>query len=324
MSKTSRTDLAAPPAGLFPPESRTLGWAGWVLRVPAALRFSEVEGDGDKGWLELADARRPRLMLRWSTLGRRSPKLEDLAVKAARLWGAKDKPANLAGRVTTRTDLLGGSFATLSDEAAAVTVCVGIGASTRRLLEIVVKQRTDESPSIDVNAILQSLSDDAPDSGQRWAFYATSFVAVPGYALLSAQLNLGDMAVSLRDRARRVEMTVRQVYPASLALSKLEGPRWLAAASKPEIGRALPGVITRTPGPVSIQTPIGPGWYRDDVFLKLRGPRRQRTWVINDESADRLLILRARDEAARFDAILDTILSRLHWAGRPWSDEAED
>ncbi len=324
MSKPRRNDSATPPAGLFPPESRTLGWAGWLLRVPAALRFSEVEGDGDKGWIELADGRRPRLMIRWSTLGRRSPKLEDLAVKAVRLWGAKDRPVNLAARVRSRTDLLAGSFATLSDEGAAVTVSVGIGAATRRLLEIVVRQRPDESPSIDADDLLQTLTDSAPDSGQRWAFYATSFVAVPGYALQSAELNLGDMSVSLRDRARRAEMTVRQVYPASLALSKMEGPRWLDAMSKPPIGRALPSMISRTPGTVPIQTPLGPGWFRDDVFMKLRKPRRQRTWVVNDEQADRLLVLRVRDDAARFDVIFDTILSGLHWAGRPGADESDD
>jgi hypothetical protein len=324
MNKPRRTDSAAPPASLFPPESRTLGWAGWLLRVPAALRFSEVEGDGDKGWIELADGRRPRLLIRWSTLGRRSPKLEDLAVKAVRLWGAKDRPVNLAGRVRSRSDLLAGSFASITDEGAAVTVSIGIGAATRRLLEIVVRQRPDESPNIDADDLLRTLTDSAPDSGQRWAFYATSFVAVPGYAFQSAELNLGDMSVSLRDRARRAEMTVRQIYPASLALSKMHGPEWLDAMRKPPIGRALPAAISRTPGTVQIQTPLGPGWFRDDVFMKLRKPRRQRTWVINDEKADRLLVLRVRDEAARFDVILDTILSSLHWAGRPGSDEGDD
>jgi hypothetical protein len=321
-AKGSSAEAMKLPAGM-----RWFGWAGWLQPIPDSLRLYEVGGHWRRGLFALADRDRPRLEFAWDILTRRR---FDFRRIAGRKLGrvTRRRPADILGECETVASPAFASLLCYHDQDGGCDRYVGYAAATRRIVLIVHHLRGDRLDSDLQQAIRNRLADQPLANDQRWAFFGISFVAPPGFEHESAQLNLGDMSVTLlrRDRARQPRLGVRQIYPARLALSRngLEGwlEQLLGNAQTPYLPdyrhRLLRRGLRIEPWPSSLGAGLTSVARMPLVLRPFLGWRQfpvQRTWLFHDQPGDRLIVVQIAGLASEAAAILDRLLRDLHWAG---------
>ena len=267
------------------------------MSIRRRWRPVRVEGDDAKGSLTFADGDgRPRLAVRWVTPGTtpfRRPK--PAGAICSTLMHAE--VGRLAADEATRFDPPGDWAATLFYEEPTPPgrdVFVGVSNVSGRVVQVVRPARRRDP--VLKNVILPALADAAPGESRRWAIFDLDVEVPPGYGLLTHRLAAGDLQLTLakRDGRRTLPLVVRQVRPASLALSRLPVERWLKSFADESLR-----FHKRDGSPTQM----------DDIGLVQTMCRRRRYhWLssvpptllaaaVHDESADRLLLLRAADAA---------------------------
>jgi len=197
---------------------------------------------------------------------------------------------------------------------------VGYVPTTRRVIEIA--WRDDGNHQATFSRSVREMFDQPSDSPQHWAFFSVSFVAPAGFVYHGSTLNLGDMRVSLIRAGRDPgELTMRQIYPAKLALTRGDLMYWLSA----QLDAA--SSTHRQPTPKQdaqqIDTIIGPGLACDAVrrigqrLISPRHPRASRFWIIHDLHHDRLMAVRLADDPKQFNKRFTELVASLHWADPP-------
>ena len=272
-------------------------WSGLSLDLPAKWRPVKIGGDDDKGEVLFADVDRPLMGLRWEVVSRRvvEQPARGRAFVERRMRDEVGKLSAEGAVDATPAGGGGGDWAAgllfVEPEPPGRDVWVGLSATTRRAVQLVVHRRGGGSHGrLLADRLLPSLVDVPNDEPRRWAVFDLDVTVPAGHALRSHKLAAGDMRLSWtrREGRRRLPLTVRQVRPASLALSRRPMAEWLSTFAW-EAGR--------------FHKPRGAPVEIEDGLRQMLPRRRRYGWlgsvprsmvaeVRHDREADRLLLAR--------------------------------
>ena len=277
--------------------SQLLAWHGWRLSVPDDWNPVKVEGDAGAGLLLLADLERPRLGVRWKSL---SPKadahawaLRSITEEIGALAAAESRPTNdpawRGGLLYTEPDPPGRD------------VFAAVSAATGRGVQIVHHTRHRQgSDRRFADEILAHLSDTPADQPREWSIFDLTCRSPAGWRLQWYRFHAGDvtLAFARRDRTRVV---LRQIGPATLALSRQPLEAWIKQLDKPTSKLYRPPTAT-TPIAITLRTQPLRGLTtilrrRKRLFWAVF-TRDQTRLAVHDEPRNRLLIAQSDDEAA--------------------------
>lgn len=182
------------------------------------------------------------------------------------------------------------------------------------------------SPAEDRQArslVLEHLTDQPPDRPRMWSFFDVSFVVPPGFIYDEAEMNVGDMWVEFDAADGRGSLTVRQIYPAKLALKRQSLGKWLGMLLDERIKMYSPRATRAARNRHeydSLRTLLGGGVVCDARLRLLlrpfrwRLPRLQRTQLIHDTRTNRLVALRLTARPERIDEWFNLLHHGMHWA----------
>jgi hypothetical protein len=205
-----------------------LAWQGWETRIPTHWRpLQIIEEKGRRGSVMIGDARQAVVLVKWwrpedarfdadrwirlrlRALNRHArpdadaPRSEDFD------WSAWVRGAAIGKGGGEKTVWYG-----YARRAGLVLELVVNGAVARRLQEIVWRR------------VIPGLTAAAPGQPTHWSLYDVGFEAPPDFTLRQRRLQSGDIALEF-GRARE-RLLLRQIYPATLALTRRPIARWMA------------------------------------------------------------------------------------------------
>jgi hypothetical protein len=124
------------------------------------------------------------------------------------------------------------------------SIWYGWSSSARMLFEAVLRDATGGSDGrVLAQSVLPSLTASDGADRTRWAVFDVSFESPAGFELVAHRLQVGDMGLRLTAKDGR-RLVVRQVYPASLALTRRDLAGWLAHGPFEEKHRTLRHGVT--------------------------------------------------------------------------------
>ncbi len=204
----------------------TFAWAGWQVRTPPDWRPLKFFGGWREGSVLLGDGEDPLMELRWQrprhwpVIGFNAAKWVRKRVNAVAgpaMAGNGRPPAGMAVHGWQRPGSHGKKRQALA----------GYGKESNLAMEIVFRAVDDtRRRRICTDEVLPTLELTPASQPVRWAILGVGFVTPAGFEYEGRQLNLGDMSLRLT-RGRRSALTVRQVYPGGLALSRKDINHWL-------------------------------------------------------------------------------------------------
>ena len=289
-------------------------WAGLVMSVPDAFRPIRIRGDAARGSIDLGDDRRSRLEIHWGKV----TKTKFDAVSFAKRQLARAAEVGRSERRSLAFDVIEhDTLATLlayHDDDKELDRFVGFDAASRRVIELAYHRANEREDHAVRDETIARLTVTPPDRPQPWAFFDVRFMSPAHFKYRGATLNLGDMTVNLNWADKgwwRPMMSVRHIYPATLALSRQPIDQWMRTTIT---GRQLPYraaqrfTRSRKPAPFEqIDTPYGPAIVVD-ARLRLsyrvfqwRLPGVQRTCIAHDEEHDRLVVIQVADRRDRLE-----------------------
>lgn len=284
-----------------------LAWAGWRMTVPADWRPLGVDGTWQRGRMMVGDAAAPLVQVKW--LRPRGKRFRPERWARKRLRKASAAPADAREGPPEGFD-----SSVLGRRSGGQVVWAGCAAAARLALELVI---AGDVPRPRRRRVLSSLAASEPSGCIRWAVFDASFVSPPGFVYGRCRLNLGDIALGFDAPGAR-RLTLRQVYPAGLALSRRDLPTWLRYPPFPgrralhpkgdarpwsaeSFGRRLEGVlltgIRRWPMPVG-----------------LIAARRAAAGAVVEDRLDRLLVVEYESPRAADEGVLARAVAGMNWA----------
>lgn len=328
VSRSKNKPMVQAPAVTF----RDVAWCGLWFAVPEAFRPFDVNGNTRRGVISLGAAGRPRLNIRWSTVAYRRVNAESL-VRRQLLRGLPRRQARqLVPKIQTIENENIQPMLSLTDVARESTRCVGFSQVTNRLIELLYDHDTPREDALVRQIAFGQVSDQPVEGPQRWAFFDVSFIAPAAMRYENSKLNIGDMSVRLagrphrRDRKRgrrhRAAVTVRQIYPAELALQRKPINGWMDQLLDELKGEyRLPRARGRADQRYQpLETPRGDGLSCDLILrrglrpFRWRIPRHQRIWLFNDSDHHRLTAIYAAGHPEEIDPTMSVVVDGLHWA----------
>lgn len=298
------------------PQLTWLAWGGWRLRIPSNWRPLDIENARDKGRVVVGTNEVAGLQVKWWTPEKRFDPAA-WGMRRARAIGAGAKlragPRPPGFTETVRVRRKG------AKPEENMLFWFGFARAARLAVELIVNAGTLDAADLRllVRHGLPSLRARAPDTATGWSVFDTSFESPPGFFLVERRLNLGDMCLVFR-APNRTRMSLRQVYPASLALARRPIEKWLRDTPFKEYRRYKPAGETE-PWQIASFARSLRGWKRRGRKrlswpLGACAPRVTLTAAAHDEQLDRLLFAeydagREYDEAAVAQA-----LGRMNWA----------
>ena len=264
-----------------------IAWAGWQIRVPADWRPVAIEDAPRRQCMMIGSASSPIMQVKWT----RTPAdatafaawLPRRLRRTARGMAKSDQPPQ-SPETTDAAWLKGGSR----------SLWYGACARASILLEIVV-DATAGIHELDLieNSIIPSLRYTAEAEPTRWAVFDVSFTTPPGFALASKRLNVGDMQIEFSGSSGK-QLTLRQIYPASIALSRQPLDQWLGPQRISRTARVLR--MQEGPHPwharVNGRDVSGMRYIADHLLrfpLRALKPRHRSAAVLHDTLRDKLL-----------------------------------
>lgn len=206
-----------------------LAWQGWQLDVPARWNPVRIEGDWKQGYVLLADLHRPRLGIRWSTP-------ENLRTFDPAQWSKRamrQEVGQLAADEAREHPMADdrcwrASMLYVEPKPPGRDVWLAYSTPSRRAIEIVYHaHRRDRAL---VETVLPGLRDMPENCNPMpWAIFDLTCRVPAEYLLARHQLSAGDLQLCFAaTRGRRGgTLDVRQIAPATLALSRQPLQRWL-------------------------------------------------------------------------------------------------
>ena len=273
------------------PESLPLAWSGWSLRVPEEWRPLKIAGGAGQGTMVLGDSAEATMQVKWWRPPGSSPRAERWAKARLRRFAVSTRPDWAA--LDSFTDAVWVQDAGESSGPGRSLFC-GYAPRAELLLELTINTAASESARrVSEREVLPSLTTVPRDEPTPWAVFDSSFLTPPGHDLARHRLNIGDHVVAVAS-PKGARITVRQVYPADLALARRDLEDWLtfgpfkehrrfngrgdAAAWSIDVrGRASEGLLRV--GSKRLPSPLG--WL---------APRHSTAAVVRDQALDRLLI----------------------------------
>ena len=301
-----------------------LAWCGWSLMAPPSLRLSKTDGNAQFGMIGLSDAGQSGLDLFWYPASKRRPEEK---VERRLFKGLSKKAVDRATMVVTEID--NNSFRPLKsvdDTIKGITRCVGYAPLSGRVLEVIYKHEDQDQRHALVQTTSASLVDQATDEPQRWACYGCSFIAPTDLRLEKSILRLGDIELRLVEKTPsgrfRSSVTIRQVYPAGLALKRQSMHRWMAhlLADQQRDDRNRKTKLPKAVDCQPIKTQWGDGLAHRasrQGLLKIFQwfqPKHQLNYLIHDPLHNRLILLQVAQHADDLDSRMTALVEGLHWA----------
>jgi len=293
------------------PDLKPFGWAGWLLAVPGDWRPLRIDGNAERGSVDLGDATEPRAQFAWSTVTRRH-------------FAAGRTLRRVLKRVAPKTIISTASEATLEPllyctDGSGRCCFAGYAPLTHRVIQGFLNVPSGSWGGSETAGMLAELADQQLEMAQKWSFFNISFITPPRFRYRDASLTLGDMRVSLEsvDRKPVAELHVRHVYPAALALSRGNLETWLAR----EWTRDANDRRIKVPEALSGTTPLGRSAtctsdrpIRRWILRKTPHTIQQRCTAVHDEQHERLLIVRVKDHAEQARTIMQDVIKGMHWS----------
>jgi hypothetical protein len=309
-----------------------LSWHGWQIALPEDWSPVKIEGDWSKGSILIADFHATRLALRWQVAPKRNfdankwaeraigsevgqlmlkESIEYVPIHSSPLAGearwrgerqqsivssaARPLPQPLPRGEGSQTYFSVGRLF-LEPEPPGRDVWVGQSRVSNRLIEVVYQTKTVSRVLRD--QILPAISDQPSDQGQLWSIFDLSCTVPVGWTLKSQRLNAGDLTLSFSKK--NDVLIVRQLAPATLALSRQPLERWLDAQQQ------IWKKTYRVKGPIEAADALKTDSEHEDFAIVGRTiPRRRRfflaRWVArqritlatHDTARDRIVIVDA-------------------------------
>lgn len=291
--------------------STTLAWMGWSLRVPRHWQPLRIMGRWERGAFVAGDSERVLLQVKWTRPVADGFDAERWIARRLRregraLVGAPHapRPAGFAHAAWARAPSEGaGSVAAL---------WYGWSPAAGLLLEAVVPGRLPvEDRRLVMDEVLPGLRAAGRDQPVLTAVLGRTFEAPAGYRLMQWTLRLGDVLLRF-ETARGARLTLRQVYPAQLALSRRTLARWIEATAHVGSHRRL---VADTPQPYeaaaggrTLRGVWQRGWKRLSFPLGRVAARAAVAAAMHDAAGDRLLIAEHDARGACSDGVLRAAL----------------
>jgi hypothetical protein len=295
-------------------ERDLLAWAGWQAPIPEDWRPLRIAGTWERGLIVLGDAEKAILQVKWWRPREKRFKPDRWFRRRLRRMGGKadaggPRPKDFphAAWVKKYQPSAGGRG----------SLWYGYAPKAGLTLEVLISGAVGRRDRwLATSRVLRSLKAGETGAPTRWSIYGASFEAPAGHLLCARRLKLGDVALRFATRGER--LTLRQVYPARLALVRRKLPLWLdfpvfkehrkfRAAGPDEsweiesFGRRLEGL--RRTGRKRFPFPLG----------HVRA-RHTQAGVLHDEDLGRLLIAEHDTRRAREPEELARWLGRMNWA----------
>lgn len=261
----------------------------------------KIEGNWDKGSIMIADFHSTRMALRWQVPPKRkfdARKWAEAAMSAevGQLM-LKESKEHVPGEIFSAGRLF------TEPEPPGRDVWVGQSRVSHRLLEVVYQTKTVSRVLRD--QILPGISDQEKTAEQYWSIFDLTCTIPAGWVLRRQRLNAGDLTLSFEKK--NDALIVRQLAPATLALSRQPLERWLE--SQQQIWKKtyrLKGAIERVEVPEDDRTILGRKIPRRRRFFLARwiSPGRV-TLVTHDVSRDRIVMV----DASTRELALQTLLT---------------
>ncbi len=202
-----------------------LAWCGWGMPIMSAWRPMKVQGEWKRGEIIVGDDAEATFKITWWRPERKSFDGHAWIHNRIRELGNVPSEDSAAPRGFSSTAFVaeqpsrGGGLRGL---------WFGYSAAVGMMLEVAVNRGASKAAQQFVlNKALPELRVSQHGEAVRWALYSAGFVSPPGYELSQWHLYSGDIALRLRHEADGARLTVRQVYPAALALKRREILRWM-------------------------------------------------------------------------------------------------
>lgn len=267
-------------------------WQGWGVVVPIEWNAIRLEGDWDRGFALLADLSGPKLGLRWS-----ASKTEDVGqigklVKQAICGELGQLAESEAVADAPPGDWVGGRRF-CEPEPPGRDVWVGKSPASGRIVELIY--HVDRRDAVLAAELLPTLFDTAPTAETAWAVLDLSCRIPAGFRLVSQGLAAGDLRLTFEKGRQRI--SVRQIGPARLALSRQPLEKWLEQQLYPS--RKFYKTEGK-PAPVTIADAVS-GLRQNQskkrrAFLFRSIPRAVSTLILHDRARDRIVLVQADDE----------------------------
>jgi hypothetical protein len=292
-----------------------LAWCGWGVRIPPDWRPLHIEGTWDKGAMMVGPGDEAVFQIKWQ---RPNPRRFDEQVwirdRLAR-YAAFSHPGAAPGADGFSVKALFRDVPTRN--AGNRSLWYGYSPAANLAVEVAVNRASaaaNQRTALDET--IPAASATSLQEATKWALYEVGFLSPAGYRITRWRLFSGDIALRLRGPAGK-RLTVRQVYPAEIALTRRRMEEWLAAMPFDEHRRLRPS------GPVesaSVET-------RSGVLQGLKRMGRKRLafplgWVrslhsvavaVRDPGLDRLLIAESDTPEPVGDTPVSEAIRKMNW-----------
>lgn len=305
--------LPANPAKSAREHLKPLGWAGWWLPLPESWRILNLQGHYRNGSLHLGNSEQLCLELKWIWVS----KIRFQPGKFLRRFLLQGIPGR--ERKQTAGKLVEWNLPHFSDALALEDGdkiwAAAYSPETSRILHWVL-HRTAPGAKL-FRDWMEKWKDQPVEQPMAWSFFGASFQVPAGFLFSSANLQLGDMEVVLKDASgwhARHQLIVRHIHPASLALARRPLGTWLTELFKVKRGAYVLVEKTRADSsdPVEGQSVLG----RLHLFLRLflrplffRMPGRVEASIWHLEARNQLRYLQMTASARRIEESRDLLLS---------------
>ena len=306
-------------------ETRPFGWCGLLTRIPTSWRLYRVLGNDGNGSLRLSDEEAVRLEFAWGRIARRRFDPEDFVRRRLRK-STRSRPAELETLVEPVQHEALKPLLFAPDPEKQLQRWVGYAPATGRVIEIVHHHHDDPPDPRVRQVVIPELVDQPLESARQWAFFSVSLTTPAEFTYETSQMNMGDMSLTVtrKSRWRRDErLTIRQVYPGGLALSRRNLQAWIEDFVKKDRKLLRPNKRTHRfagqPAFEELHTAVGDGLRcpmrlrRAIAAVMWRYPRRFELDVIHDERRDRLVVLHIGARPDRLQTLRREALAGLHW-----------
>jgi len=194
-----------------------LAWCGWRLRMPQDWRPLRLEGEAKAGSAMIGDAAKARLKVSWVQV----PK-----ARAKRCWSRRLRRVQ-AERVESPPPRGFTDCILLRPQKGERLIWVGCAEGSGLVVELIYRRPEGRGRDDQVDRVVMPSLQAAPpgEGGTFWSIFGAGFVAPGGFALAGRSLHLGE--ISLRFARGKEVLSLGQVYPADLALSRRPLGFWL-------------------------------------------------------------------------------------------------
>lgn len=286
-----------------------VAWHGWRIETPGHWSPVRLEGDGDQGYLLMADLHSPCLGIRWKTIATKAYKAKAekavaqvnraLVQEIGSLAAAEARPAAPPEGEWLAPQLYE------DKEPPGRDVWVGYSPLSGRLFELVY--HAHQRDRVLEQRVLPTLCDGDRREATDWSIFDLSCRVPKGFELLRHRLNAGDLSLIFESK-KKVALTVRQVAVAKLALQRRPLQDWLReqASWRGKYFKLDKIVEELEQEPRLIRRRIARRWqYGWMRWL----PREYVALAKHDTLRDRLVLIDATDQATA-----DAVMQSVAWA----------